>query len=76
MNEHIRQQYQQNRAMLRIGCVVKAKRTIVFCGAPPHYKGQEYVVTEDNISYYVVNLHDYDIVNKRVGVRKSDRASG
>lgn len=56
-------EYEHRRTLIRVGSTVTPNKHILFSNKTAHMPGMMYTVTEDTISYYVVNLQDYRILS-------------
>lgn len=62
--ENLKAEYEYRRKrLIRPGSVVTPTKNIIFSNKTAHMPGFVYNVTEDNISYFVVNLQDYRILS-------------
>ncbi len=57
----IEYEYRRNN-LIRPGSIVEAKKIISFSDKTCHWPKKPIEVTEKTISYYVVNLYDYNVI--------------
>jgi hypothetical protein len=61
-NEATKKEYEYRRTLVQVGSIVTSKKNIRFTDGTYHIPGKRIVVTEDSISYFVVNLQDYKVL--------------
>jgi hypothetical protein len=61
-NQATKELYAQRSAQLRPGSVVRCKNPVKFNDGSQHLKNELINVDQNNISYFVVSLPDYEVV--------------
>ena len=62
-NDKVKAEYEYRRSnLVKVGSVVSPKKRVDFCDDTYQLPSQNYTVTEETLSYYVVMLQNYIVI--------------